>query len=106
MPTARTITGVTSGLRTRALIRALPGSLARCSARAALVPSTTEKIEVSTATFRLVIVALVQTSLLTMFSYQRNEKPVGGNWMLRLSVKEIGTVISMGRRRKAPTKAV
>src|SRR4051812_15579876 len=99
------IRGSTSGASSTVRIAVRPNSLPRTSTKAAAVPSTVATMPVQSAVTKERIVALIQAGEDRKVSYQRSEKPCGGNSMNVPDVKETGTTKKDGTQRKATISA-
>src|SRR5262245_57417028 len=95
--------GAASGHMMSALKNRAAGTCFQASAHAAGAPRSTLNTVVKVATLRLDQVARIHSTELKNASYQRHEKPVGGNFIYSLALKDIGMTISVGAIRNAMT---
>src|SRR6476469_6239581 len=100
---ATTIAGATIGTISRVRTRRATRPSNRDSATAAAVPVVVASNAVSVATRKELPSESSQTGLVKKFSYNRQEKPVGGNWNVVEVEKLIGMTNSVGRMRNAMT---
>src|SRR5208337_3091663 len=96
--------GSTSGARMTASSSPRAGTRWRTSTNAAAVPSSVAETPVSTAVINDRTVAATQSGELKNKSYQRSEKPLGGNSMNVPLVNDTGMTNSDGSTRNAITQ--
>src|SRR5215831_449819 len=95
--------GIISGSRKLIVIGVARGFARRIAPRLARVPSTVASKAAPVATIKLLAAACCHCRLVKNSSYQRSEKPTGGNEMKSAELNEIGTTINVGSTMKQQT---
>src|SRR5215475_15138742 len=95
--------GIISGNRKLRVIGVAKDFASRIAPRLASVPRTVASRAAPLATITLLAAACCHCRLVKNSSYQRSEKPTGGNEMKSAELNEIGTTINVGSTMKQQT---